>query len=160
MMLLDSGSSHSFLNVDLVDRLGLKPDSFSTVKVQVANEEVLYCSGQIPLLSWWMQGRTFCHDMKVTGLGGYDAVLGIDWLEQYSPMKCQWANKWVEFKYKNNSIKLQGVEGKEPTTLQESSMEQIIKWHKGNDVWATTIVENCQEHNTEQLPPQISRVLQ
>lgn len=55
--------------------------------------------------------------MKVLTLGGYDAILGMVWLEQYSPMKCECAQKWVEFTYKGQLIRLQGVQDVSNTKL-------------------------------------------
>jgi hypothetical protein len=48
---------------------------------------------------WWVQGHTFRTDAKIIDTGAYDLVLGTDWLEQFSPMTCDWLAKWIEFKY-------------------------------------------------------------
>lgn len=60
--------------------------------VKVANREVLLCESEVPNLSWWVQGHTFEYNMKVLPLGGYDAILGMDWLEQWGrdelPLGC------------------------------------------------------------------------
>jgi hypothetical protein len=40
-------------------------------------------------------------DAKVLDMGAYDLVLGMDWLEQFSPMNCAWLEKWIEFNYNN-----------------------------------------------------------
>lgn len=52
----------------------------------------------------------FTHGVKVMELRGYDLILGMDWLEQWGAMTCHWKNKWVQFQYKNERIKLQGVQ--------------------------------------------------
>jgi hypothetical protein len=33
----------------------------------------------------------------VIDMGAYDLVLGMDWLELYRPMVCDWLEKWIEF---------------------------------------------------------------
>lgn len=43
LMLIDFGSSRSFVNVDLVESLGYTPMKVNTMTVKVANGEVLYC---------------------------------------------------------------------------------------------------------------------
>jgi hypothetical protein len=43
-------------------------------------------------------------DAKVLDMGAYDLVLGMDKLEQFSPMTYAWLDKWIEFKYKNQLI--------------------------------------------------------
>lgn len=99
LMLIDSGSSHSFVNADLVERIKRAPMPVKTMAVIVANGELLYSDQMIPGMSWWIQGHTFRHDMRVLNLGGYDAILGADWLEQCGEMKCHWKKKWVEFEH-------------------------------------------------------------
>lgn len=37
--------------------------------------------------------------MKVLSLGGYDAILGMDWLARWGLMNCHFADKWVAFQY-------------------------------------------------------------
>ena len=56
-----------------------------------------------------MQGHTFKYDFKALALGGYDLILGMDWLEQWGEMVCQWKEKWVQFQLDGHVIKLQGL---------------------------------------------------
>lgn len=63
----------------MVHNLGLKPKQVPPMPVKVANGEVLSCTAELQGFSWWIQGHTFRHDMKVLALGGYDAYLWIDW---------------------------------------------------------------------------------
>lgn len=81
LILLDSGSSHIFINTDMVDKLSVKPAQVPPMMVKVANGEMLSCTAELQGFSWWIQGHTFQHDIKVLHLGGYDAVLGMDRLE-------------------------------------------------------------------------------
>ena len=54
-------------------------------------------------------------------LGNYDIILGMDWLEFYSPMKVDWVKKYLEFEYNNVVIKLQGITPGNPTAVQYDS---------------------------------------
>jgi hypothetical protein len=60
-------------------------------------------------LQWWCQGTSFYQDTKVLTIGGYDMVLGADWLEDQEAMWIDWQNKIMKFKYKGNDVVLQGV---------------------------------------------------
>ena len=51
----------------------------------------------------------FSHNAKVLPLGRYDMVLGMDWLEKFRPMKCDWLQKRIEFDYQDKLIKWQDV---------------------------------------------------
>jgi hypothetical protein len=45
-------------------------------------------------------------DAKVLDMGAYDLVLGMDWLEQFRPMVCDWLHKWIEFTYNDATVRL------------------------------------------------------
>jgi hypothetical protein len=74
-------------------------------------------------------------------MGAYDLVPGIDWLERFSPMTCNWLEKWLEFQYNGSLIRLQGITSAPSNELQEVSVEQVLKWSKGNDLWAAVLLE-------------------
>lgn len=59
-------------------------------------------------------------------------------------MTYDWKHKWLEFDYKGSRIRLQGVSQRLDTEIQEISGEQLLKLHKGNDVWATFILTPVQ----------------
>lgn len=48
-------------------------------------------------------------DLKVLDIPCYDMVLGMDWLATYSPMKVDWACKWLCIPYAGSHILLQEV---------------------------------------------------
>lgn len=86
-VLIDSGSRTSFLSQHIVDQLQsitLKPAHHS---VQVANGEILQCTSVVANCSWTMDSQLFTHDLKILPLSFYDIIVGMDWLERFSPMK-------------------------------------------------------------------------
>jgi hypothetical protein len=109
VILVDSGSSHTFLNSVLADKLQVAVSPLPPMSVKVANGVSLSCSGEVKGFEWWVQGHTFNMDTKIIDMGAYDLVLGMDWLEQFSPMTCNWLDKWIEFQYKKKTIRLQGM---------------------------------------------------
>jgi hypothetical protein len=65
----------------------------------------------------------------------------MDWLEKFNPMICDWLGKWMEFQHNNVTIKLQGILPSQDQEIKEVSMEQVLKWDKGNNLWATILLE-------------------
>ena len=63
LLLLDSGSLHSFVNKSFVERVGAETQEIATLDVRVANSDRLTCSRQVPELKSWMQGHTFSMPM-------------------------------------------------------------------------------------------------
>jgi hypothetical protein len=108
VLLVDSGSSHSFVSSTLAGQLsGISPLPHP-VTVQVADGGNVSCSQFFSSIPWSVQGYTFFTDFRVFPLKTYDAVLGMDWLEQFSPMKINWTEKWLSIPYKGHTVVLQG----------------------------------------------------
>lgn len=86
VMLIDSSSSSCFISEELARRLKGVQLSIKPVRVRVANGEVLDCATELPFCQWEVQGHVFHTTFRVLPLSYYDLILGIDWLEQHSPM--------------------------------------------------------------------------
>jgi hypothetical protein len=80
LILLDSGSSHTFISAKLAAALshpGLARLQKPLV-VKVASGTSLDCDSQITQAMWEIQGLQFYSDMKVIHLDHFDMVLGFD----------------------------------------------------------------------------------
>lgn len=42
-------------------------------------------------------------------LNSYDLILGMDWLERYSPMEIDWKAKWISLPYNGDQLVLHGI---------------------------------------------------
>ncbi|CAD6333962.1 unnamed protein product [Miscanthus lutarioriparius] len=105
-VLVDSGSTHSFLDVRLAASLsGVQPLPTPT-RVAVANGGSVACEAQIQYAEWSIQGYTFHSTLKLIPIGSYDMIIGMDWLQAFSPMKVHWVQKWIQIQY--GSVVLQG----------------------------------------------------
>uniref|UniRef100_A0ACD5VMB2 Uncharacterized protein n=1 Tax=Avena sativa TaxID=4498 RepID=A0ACD5VMB2_AVESA len=92
LILVDSGSSTSFINKQLADRLPDVQQLHKKCLVNVADGTQYRCSTFIPACQWTSQGTTFATDLKVLPLGSFDAILGMDWLEEHNP-NIDWVKK-------------------------------------------------------------------
>jgi hypothetical protein len=122
LALLDSGSSHSFVNSDFVKQAGLDTVATTPKTVRLANGEILVFDKMVHNLEWWCQGHTLVGNMILLDLGAYDAILGYDWLKVHSPMNYHWENRTIEFQRKGKTIALQGVK---PVSPQLQSIEPV-----------------------------------
>jgi hypothetical protein len=109
VILVDSGSSHSFLSTSLAPKLGGESVLPKPLQVKVANGDKLQCKVHFLQAAWSMQGYQFCTDFKVLPLQHYDMILSYEWLEHFSPMKVHWGAKWMIFPYEHQSVVLQGI---------------------------------------------------
>ncbi|XP_073358271.1 uncharacterized protein [Aegilops tauschii subsp. strangulata] len=162
LLLLDSGSTHTFVDQALLERTKLPSEQLSEpLSVKVANGDKLQCTEYVPNVTWWLQGQNFTSPMKVLQLGSYDIILGMDWLEKWGVMKCHWAEKWIQFDYNGQAVKLQGVLPSQKPELKEMPVEQLLKWDKGNDIMAVALIHPVYEKEDKQdFPEPIKELLQ
>jgi hypothetical protein len=73
--------------------------------------------------NWAVQGYKFYSDFKVLPLQHFDVILGYDWLEQFSPMKVHWLEKWIAIAYQSGTVILQGM----LSALQAEAVVQVLQ---------------------------------
>ena len=159
LILVDSGSSHSFINQQFVQLLNIPTLPMPAQQVRLANGDTLTTNTWVPKLEWWSNGYTVQTNMKVLQMPAYDAILGYDWLKANSPMQCNWAEKTLQFQHKDQQVTLQGIRPVE-TTIPEVSITQVRKWVHGNDVWAMAVVEEVTAEHTIEQNTVIQQLLQ
>jgi hypothetical protein len=124
-ILVDSGSSHTFLSDKLISVIqGVCPLN-PPIQVQVANGVVLSCASYIPQAQWSVQGYYFVTDLKILPLPSHDMILGLDWLQSFSPMHIHWQQQWISIPYKGQTIFLSGIDSDLPvgTILQLTAVQ-------------------------------------
>lgn len=58
LILLDNGSSHSFLSSTFLSKVGITALPTATKQVRLANGDTLLSDHWVPKLSWWANGHT------------------------------------------------------------------------------------------------------
>jgi hypothetical protein len=149
-MLVDLGSSNTFLNSSMLSRISYTSYVVPALKVKVANGQILYSIAEVKDLEWWIQGQTFCTPARVLDIGAHDMILGMDWLEQHSPMQCDWANKSITFLHLGKQVTLQGIQQQQVDQLTEISGKQLLKLQKGNDLWALVVLTAMNDSSHQQ----------
>jgi hypothetical protein len=109
LILIDSGSSSTFISSTTAQRLGYNQEDTTEVQVTVANGSKITSNKMISGITWWTQGHTFSTNARVLDLKFYDMVLGMDWLEHHSPMWVHWKRKKLRFTHQGKRITLTGV---------------------------------------------------
>lgn len=160
LILLDSGSSHSFVSASFVRRLQLPTSPLPPVPVKVANGQFIICDSMVSQLEWSSQGHNLKTDLRVLDIGAYDAVLGMDWLDEHSPMSCQWHEKHISFDHEGQWITLQGLTDATtpaPATMDLHTLHQL-ELH--NEIWAIAVLEQFVESTSgSDIPPEIQLIL-
>ena len=80
-LLVDSGSSHNFVNANLIKKIGLRVVAVEPFEVKVANGEKLKCDEVARDVKLNVQGVRIVRDLHVLTIVGLDVVLGSTWLK-------------------------------------------------------------------------------
>jgi hypothetical protein len=84
--LLDSGSTHNFLDADIMARIGITFHDRLVLPVAVANDDCLVSSGCCCGFPAQVGCEIFSVNCYGLQLGSFDIVLGIQWLESLGPI--------------------------------------------------------------------------
>lgn len=159
LMLIDSGSTHSFVDHQLGLRLSGVKAMTEPVRVKIAYGGHLSCSLHILGCDWLTQGINFKSDFRLLALGAYDVILGMDWLEQFSPMKVDWLQKWLEFKLGNSVIRLQGIHSNTESCLPIAP-DQLNGLAKSGGIMYLVQLDKNTEQSFQEIPAVVQSLLE
>jgi hypothetical protein len=110
VLLIDYGSSHSFINERLASSLAAVTSVAQFMAVQVANGQMLHSNFVSDHAEWQIQGYTFSSSLKVIPLPYYDMIICINWCDTSSvsvtttvPLQCSYSVSWFQFKFEFKS---------------------------------------------------------
>ncbi|XP_019151052.1 PREDICTED: uncharacterized protein LOC109147849 [Ipomoea nil] len=129
VILVDSGSTHSFLDPKILTQLRREPEKAQILRVTVANGEQISCDAICRRLRWQIQGETFEKDFRLLRLGGCDMVLGMDWIDRYAPIQLHTRPPGISFIKEGQQVTLRGLT-KKAGRLQEVSKKELKKWQQ------------------------------
>jgi hypothetical protein len=102
--LLDTGSSHNFIDIGMARRAGLRLRERRNFSVAVANGDRVTSKGK------HIGGEAFVLDLYALPLGDYDIVLGVQWLGTLEPVLWDFARHTVAFQRGDRHILCRGVD--------------------------------------------------
>nr|GEV50805.1 transposon Ty3-G Gag-Pol polyprotein [Tanacetum cinerariifolium] len=125
VVLVDGGSTHNFMDQELVNRLGLQVDPTVNFSVVVANREKLVCTGRVRNLSLMVQGYVISTDFFVLPVVTCPIVLGVQWLKTLGPIEFDFNNLTMEFHIAGSHHKLKGLKASELSALKSHELMGI-----------------------------------
>ncbi|KAL8159021.1 hypothetical protein V2J09_000558 [Rumex salicifolius] len=108
-ILIDSGSTHNFIDQGIAAKLGCTLLSSGLSKVSLADGSTLDVSAKIENFKWQFQQVEFQADLMVIPLGCCDMVLGVQWLETLGKILWDFKQLTMEFKVGHKRLVLQGI---------------------------------------------------
>lgn len=110
VILVDSGSTHSFLDPNAVKRVNCEVEVTNPLQVTVAGGGRIQCSARCPNFEWEMAGQLFSTNMRVLPLGGYDMVLGVDIMRRLGPVLLDYVLPSITFQVKGKPVMVPGMQ--------------------------------------------------
>lgn len=124
-MLIDPGSTHIFLDLQIAKGLGcyLKPIKPASVVAAGGDLITQYkCSN----FAWKMQGYKFKTEIRTLPLGCGDLVLGVEWLSTLGPILWDFLHLRMEFKFQGLKHVLRGTTPNRSKIITGGSLNKQI----------------------------------
>lgn len=86
-VLVDSDSTHTFLDLAVAKQIGHTCQRIRTQKVLVANGSRMDCEAMIRGFKWSMQGKESMTNVLLMLLSGCELILGMEWLNAIGVIK-------------------------------------------------------------------------
>ena len=105
-ILIDSGSTHNFLQARVAQFLNLPVETTRPLRVLIGNGSVLDCNQHCPDTQLSIQGHSFPVTFHLLQISGADTMLGIDWLKQFGPITTDYTSFIMRFTHLGQEISL------------------------------------------------------
>ena len=109
VILIDTSSTHNFVDASLVSRLQLRVDVSKVLEVKVANGSMVKTQGFCCSVPVCIEGVKFFIQFHVLSLGGCDVVLGTQWLSTLGEIQWNFKLLTMCFCYEDQKALLQGL---------------------------------------------------
>jgi hypothetical protein len=130
-VLIDSGSTHNFIQDRVAKSLGLTLVPTQSFQVLVGNGEELNCCHMAQNTPLYIDSHLFLVDLFVLPLSGAEIVLGVQWLKTLGPSLTDYDHLTLSFCREGKIIQLMGQPKPTPT---EASLHQFKRLFSTNSI--------------------------
>lgn len=123
-ILIDSGSTHNFLDPTILAKVNLPVTSTPLLQVKIANGDNIQCFGQVTVVSLKVQGHPILVEFYLISLVGCDMVLEVQWLQTLGPVLWDFSLMTMQYTYMGIIALLKGL-GSMELSLEEGG--QFLK---------------------------------
>ena len=126
-ILIDSGSTHNFLDINIAKQLGCKIQGIPPQAVSVADGNHLACQSMSKDFQWLFQKECFTTDVLLIPLGSCDMVLGIQWLKTLGSIKWDFTKLEMVFNVQGHEMVLTGISPQKLKVLKGVPSDKVFK---------------------------------
>lgn len=146
-MLVDSGSTHNFMDPQIAEKLGCSLLSSENARVRVADGYNLKVLAKIKNFQWEIHGTKFVADFMVIPLKGIDAVLGVQWLQPLGPITFDFTLLTMKFIWNGKKVTIHGLQSDSVRSIKAEKLNKL----KEDDVQLSMLCVTEAEEGNEIL---------
>lgn len=129
VILVDSSSTHNFLDSMVARKAGLVINGNANLEVMVANGEKLSSEARCVNIDLTIQGLLITTNFYLLPLGGCDAILGAHWLHTLGTILWDFSNLWMKFTLNGTSYCFKGEKVQELSFMTGHDIKRVVKGH-------------------------------
>lgn len=123
-ILVDSGSTHNFLDPRVAKRSGVRIHPTNPLTIIVADGTKILAL--VKDLQWSIQGIEFSSEVRLLPLGGCDMVLGIQWLSTLGPILWDFQHLQMQFSVSGRKLILNGETATDVRIVDAKKMQHLL----------------------------------
>jgi hypothetical protein len=126
-VLIDTGSTHNFLDINIARKLKLFVYPVPDMKVMVADGKKIENVGKCHKVKLQIQDFNLESELYTVPLGGVDVVLGVQWLQTLGTYSVNHQKHFIKFKWQGKRYKLYGFQPPQTQVVSSQQMEKMIQ---------------------------------
>ncbi|XP_061358911.1 uncharacterized protein LOC133303071 [Gastrolobium bilobum] len=164
-ILVDTGSTHSFIQRHLVSALQIPVIRIRKMRVFLGNGEFLVCDSKCLKVKLMVQGQTFEMDLWVLDLDTLGIILGMTWLESLGKVTHDYNQLTMEFDWQGKLVQLKGEshEGIQKKSAVGSCLSLACETqHQSGTTWSKPVNVKPYRygyHQKEEIEKQVTELL-
>ncbi|KAK8919224.1 hypothetical protein KSP39_PZI021927 [Platanthera zijinensis] len=155
-ILIDSGSTHNFINPEVALKIGHPVDRNAAFQVMVTDGSKLRCEGALKGVEIQLTGYVCRTDVYLLPIKGSDMVLGVQWLRQLRRVTTDWDRMTLEFTQQGTDYCLHGIRS---SPLKEISLRSLQRLEEQGSMMAVILGMAAEGADTQRAPDPIQFLL-
>ncbi|KAJ4758713.1 polyprotein [Rhynchospora pubera] len=158
-ILIDTGSTHSFINPSLVDTNKWQVVTTTPLHVRIANGAAMATYTKCEGLIFTIQEQELSGTVRLLNIQGYDLILGMDWLSLHGPMTIDWEAGQLQLCQGSRKLTFTVQNEVAEVKLCESVPCPITEEKKGSILMIAQIYSLHEASQPSYVPPVLQPVL-
>nr|MDZ8003588.1 RNase H-like domain-containing protein [Nostoc sp. DedSLP05] len=131
IILVDPGSTHNFIDSRIAKKLGLYIEK-KEFHISLPGNRVLSCQGEVKHQRLRIADFEFSSNYYTFDIGGFDIVLGVEWLRTLGTYALNHDESFIRFKVEGKKYQLQGINSPKSKVISAEKMRKTLnKGHAG-----------------------------